>query len=131
EERRAHAIAALATQFEIEGRRIRAVHFDEHKLNRGTDEDKQSEILVWNGRIGILAALIRESDLYIGYDSSGQHIAAALGVKCIDVFAGFSSQRFVDRWRPDGRAETRVITVDTAQTTDLVQQILADVNEML
>jgi len=131
EERRAHAIAALATQFEIEGRRIRAVHFDEHKLNRGTDEDKQSEILVWNGRVGILAALIGESDLYIGYDSAGQHIAAALGVKCIDVFAGFSSQCFVDRWRPDGRAETRVITVDKTETAELVEQVLASVSEML
>jgi len=131
EKQRADAVVARATQLELDGRLIRCVEFDENRLNSGSTADQPSDILVWNGRIGILAALIRESDLYIGYDSSGQHIAAALGVKCIDVFAGFSSQRFVDRWRPDGRAETRVITVDTAQTTDLVQQILADVNEML
>ena len=48
------------------------------------------ELLAWNGRIGLLAALIGESDLYIGYDSAGQHIAAALGVSCIDVMAGFT-----------------------------------------
>ena len=131
EKQRADAVVTSATQLELDGRLIRAINFDEHRLNSETLNDVESDILVWNGRVGILAALIGESDLYIGYDSAGQHIAAALGVRCIDVFAGFSSQRFVDRWRPDGRAKTRVITVDTAQTSDLVQQIMASVNEML
>jgi ADP-heptose:LPS heptosyltransferase len=130
ERRRADAVIDRVTQLEYEGRRVRAIEYDEQRLNIGTSVDEDSEILVWNGRIGILAALIGESDLYVGYDSAGQHIAAALGIKCIDVFAGFSSQRFVDRWRPDGRAETRVIAVD-AKTTNPVEQILAYIHEML
>ena len=68
---------------------------------------------MWSGRIGLFAALISESDLYIGYDSAGQHIAAAAGVACIDVFAGFSSPRMLDRWRPAGPGASRVIAVDT------------------
>jgi len=131
ESRRADAIVVRATQIELKGRRIRAIDFDEHRLNSGHLGDEQSEILIWNGRVGVLAALIGESDLYIGYDSAGQHIAAALGVRCIDVFAGFGSQRFVDRWRPDGRAETRIITVGTTRTADLVQQVLTLFNELL
>jgi len=130
ERRRADAVIDRVTQIEYEGRRVRAIEYDEQRLNIGTSVDEDSEILVWNGRIGILAALIGESDLYVGYDSAGQHIAAALGIKCIDVFAGFSSLRFVSRWRPDGRAETRVIAVD-AKTTNPVEQILAYIREML
>ena len=32
----------------------------------------------WNGSFAAFAALIAESDLYVGYDSAGQHAAAAL-----------------------------------------------------
>ena len=71
-----------------------------------------ARLAVWRGPIGLLAALIARSDLYIGYDSAGQHIAAALGVPVIDIFAGFSSPRMIERWRPTGPAEVRVIPVD-------------------
>ena len=85
------------------------------------------DLLVWNGRIGLLAALIGESDLYIGYDSAGQHIAAALGVPCIDVMAGFSSPRMIDRWRPTGPAETRVIVARQSA----LEETLRESREML
>ena len=81
-----------------------------------------AELLVWSGRIGLLAALIGESDLYIGYDSAGQHIAAALGVDCIDVMAGFSSPRMIDRWRPTGSAETRVIVARDSALDEAISQ---------
>jgi ADP-heptose:LPS heptosyltransferase len=83
----------------------------------------------------MLAALIGESDLYIGYDSAGQHIAAALGVPCIDVFAGSSSPRMLDRWKPTGKAETRVVPVDTlAQVPDaaeVVAKVLRHADDLL
>jgi ADP-heptose:LPS heptosyltransferase len=81
---------------------------------------------VWSGRIGLLAALIAESDLYIGYDSAGQHIAAAAGVACIDVFAGFSSQRMLERWRPAGPGTSRVIAVDTINDVADARAILSE-----
>jgi ADP-heptose:LPS heptosyltransferase len=83
------------------------------------------DILIWNGRIGMLAALIAESDLYIGYDSAGQHIAAALGIPCIDVFAGYASGRTIDRWRPAGAAE--VVVVDTGKDKmagDIISEVI-------
>jgi ADP-heptose:LPS heptosyltransferase len=94
----------------------------------------EGQIIVWSGRIGLLAALISESDLYIGYDSAGQHIAAALGVPCIDVFAGFVSPRMPDRWRPTGARETRVVIVDEmtgADTNALLAGVLAHARELL
>jgi ADP-heptose:LPS heptosyltransferase len=109
ETRRADAVIKHAG----EGRELRAVELNENNLaglSRGGPID--AELMVWSGRVGMLAALISESDLYIGYDSAGQHIAAALGVPAIDLFAGFASPRMLDRWRPTGRAETRVFAVD-------------------
>ena len=126
--RRADAVIAEATHIEREGRRVHAVEINEHSLTgSASSEELEAEILVWNGRIGMLAALIGESDLYIGYDSAGQHIAAALGVKCIDVFAGFSSPRMLERWRPTGRAETRVVAVDTIRGAGDTNQVVAEV----
>ena len=47
--------------------------------------------------------MIANSDLYVGYDSAGQHAAAALGIPLISIFAGAVNDRFFERWRPDGR----------------------------
>jgi ADP-heptose:LPS heptosyltransferase len=132
---RADAVIAHATQIEREGRPVRAVEVDEqHSLQAPVVKEPDAELLVWNGRIGLLAALISESDLYIGYDSAGQHIAAALGVPCIDVFAGFSSSRMLDRWRPFGKAETRVLPIDrdnAANPGGVVADVLRHTDDLL
>jgi ADP-heptose:LPS heptosyltransferase len=113
EARRANSVIAEVTSIGRDDRRARVIEIGAHNLmDVLSSEDLGADILVWNGRIGMLAALIGESDLYIGYDSAGQHIAAALGVPCVDVFAGSNSPRMLDRWRPTGRAETLVIAVD-------------------
>ena len=133
---RANAIIGEATRIERDGRLVRAVEVDPQSVNnpRGSGSF-DAEILVWSGGIGMLGALIGECDLYIGYDSAGQHIAAALGVRGISVFAGFSSQRVLERWRPTGRSETRVVAVDTLRgggdANQVVAQVLQDAREML
>jgi ADP-heptose:LPS heptosyltransferase len=66
-------------------------------------------MITWRGEIGPFAALIAASDEYLGYDSSGQHIAAALGVPAIDIFAGNTTPIFRERWTPSGRAPVEVI----------------------
>ncbi len=133
---RADAVIAAAMRIEREGQRVRAVEINEQSLVSSSSSEKlDADILVWNGRIGMLAGLIGESSLYIGYDSAGQHIAAALDVKCIDVFAGFSSPRMLDRWRPTGRAETRLVAVDTlsgaANANEVIEAVLGHVHGML
>ena len=66
-------------------------------------------ILTWQGGIGSLAGLIAASDRYIGYDSSGQHLAAALGIPAITIFATGNSPLFAARWTPWSRGESLVI----------------------
>lgn len=114
EARRADAVLADATRTERDGRRAQVIEIGAHNLMDVLSAERlDADILVWNGRIGMLAALIGESDLYIGYDSAGQHIAAALEIPCIDVFAGSGSPRMLDRWKPRGKAETQVVPADT------------------
>jgi len=73
-------------------------------------------LLTWQGGIGRFAALIAESTAYIGYDSAGQHIAAALGVPTIDIFTGFTSPRMPERWSPHGPGSVHVLVLDAAET---------------
>ncbi|MEK6321391.1 MAG: glycosyltransferase family 9 protein [Acidobacteriota bacterium] len=131
---RADRVIAAATQIELDGRHARVVEMREQNLTSQPDK-LDAELVVWDGRIGMLAALIGQSDLYVGYDSAGQHIAAALGVPCIDVFAGFSSARMLERWRPTGKAETRVVAVETltgdVSTNAVLSRVLSDASEML
>ncbi len=129
ETRRADAVIAHARRAAAAS----VVELTERSLTETLDEHAASAALfVWDGRIGMLAALIAESDLYIGYDSAGQHIAAAAGTPCVDVFAGYSSLRMLDRWRPVGGA--RVIAVDPSRafdTGEILSATLAAAQEML
>ncbi|MBI4464005.1 MAG: hypothetical protein HY647_04810, partial [Acidobacteria bacterium] len=58
--------------------------------------------------IGAWSALVGVSDEYVGYDSAGQHIAAALGVPTLDIFTEAASPIFRERWRPTGRGIVQV-----------------------
>jgi ADP-heptose:LPS heptosyltransferase len=82
----------------------------------------------WDGSFAGFAQIIAGSQLYVGYDSAGQHVAAASGVPLITVFAGFPVPGMFDRWRPSG-VECRVVRVDSPdpiETLAKVQFALAD-----
>jgi ADP-heptose:LPS heptosyltransferase len=108
-------------------------------LNERPDAMAQPEpfsgirLLTWQGGIGRFAALIAKSTVYIGYDSAGQHIAAALGVPTIDIFTGFTSPRMPERWSPHGRGSVHVLVLDAAETYPaarldaIVDEVLAHV----
>lgn len=65
----------------------------------------------WSGSFASFAVEIQRSGLYVGYDSAGQHVAAACGVPLISVFAGEVSERMFARWRPSGPASCEVVRV--------------------
>lgn len=73
------------------------------------DQLQAADIIAWRGELGGFAALIAAGDLYTGYDSGGQHIAAALGVPVIDIFADDSIPMVTTRWTPTGPAAVHVI----------------------
>ena len=79
-----------------------------------------AEVMTWDGSLSGFAALIAVSDLYVGYDSAGGHLAAALGVPGIDVFAGAVAPRMIERWRPWGEGEVRVVVTEPGADPDAV-----------
>ena len=78
----------------------------------------------WDGSFAGFAAIIAASRLYVGYDSAGQHAAAAAGVPLVSIFAGFPSLRMFHRWRPAGN----VIRVDDPDPADVLARVRAAVH---
>jgi hypothetical protein len=104
-----------------EGRRIvestTDIRIDESSLTSCPD------LVTYQGSLGRYAALIAGCDLYLGYDSAFQHIAAALGIPVVDIFVNPPNPLFAQRWRPHSRAPVRAIV--SAATDD--RRCLADV----
>jgi len=74
-------------------------------------ESIRADLITWDGGIGAFAGLIAASDRYLGYDSAGQHIAAALEIPTQAIFVNSNSEIFAERWRPYGQAEIEVIRI--------------------
>ena len=72
------------------------------RFPQGSSRLSGCHLLTWEGEIGAFSGLIAASDEYVGYDSAGQHIAAALGIHAADIFAGPSFPVFRERWHPIG-----------------------------
>jgi ADP-heptose:LPS heptosyltransferase len=75
----------------------------------------EADVVTWDGNIGAWAGLIAASDEYIGYDSAGQHIAAALGVPVLTIFVNSCNATFARRWQPFGKGEIMVVNVEAAE----------------
>ena len=58
-------------------------------------------LIIFKGSLGALGKMIDAADCFIGYDSCGQHLAAATRTPSVIVFAGAPSARFIKRWSPD------------------------------
>jgi ADP-heptose:LPS heptosyltransferase len=77
---------------------------------------------LWEGSFAGFAAIIAGSRLYVGYDSAGQHVAAACGVPLVSVFAGFPVPRMFQRWRPVGE-HCRAIQVDRPDVPEVLEKV--------
>jgi len=78
---------------------------------------------IFTGPFAEFAALIAGSRLYVGYDSAGGHVAAASGIPLLSIFAGFASERMLQRWRPDGPGPVRVIRADGRTPADVLVEV--------
>ncbi len=81
----------------------------------------------WEGSFAGFAAIIAASRLYVGYDSAGQHVAAACGVPLVGIFAGFPAPRMFHRWRPIGERAT-VIRVDRPDPLETLERVRAAID---
>jgi ADP-heptose:LPS heptosyltransferase len=77
---------------------------------------------VWDGSFAGFAEIIAASRLYVGYDSAGQHVAAACGVPLISIFAGSPVPRMFARWRPTGEG-CHVIQVDRPDVHETLSRV--------
>src|SRR5262245_7662687 len=69
------------------------------------------DAVTWDGSLGAFAGLIAAGDRYVGYDSAGQHIAAALRIPTWTIFVNANSPTFAARWRPYGLGVIEVFEV--------------------
>ena len=66
----------------------------------------------WSGAYAPFAHAISQAKLYVGYDSAGQHVAAASATPLLSVFKGYTSERMFQRWRPYGIGRIDVVKVE-------------------
>jgi ADP-heptose:LPS heptosyltransferase len=89
------------------------------------------KLVAYRGPVAPFAALIGASDLYVGYDSAFQHVAAALGIPAIDVFVNPPNATFARRWRPHSSAPVSVIETTSTGDTDAILARIAVVHRRL
>ncbi len=114
----------LGGDFETRLIEVSGMHFETVWVDRGVGGDEARRVTAaveaglvadrvrfWEGGFAGFASIISQSDFYAGYDSAGQHAAAAAGVPLISIFAGAPSERFARRWTPAGhRNVLRILT---------------------
>ena len=93
--------------------RVRAFAGSVETLHESGDWLKSTANLhTWKGSLPGFGRWMAEADVFIGYDSAAAHLAAALAVPVIEVFAGAPSALMRKRWTPSGESPTWVIPVD-------------------
>jgi ADP-heptose:LPS heptosyltransferase len=90
----------------------------------------RDRVRYWEGGFASFASIISQCDFYAGYDSAGQHAAAAANIPLTSYFGGAPSQRFVERWSPAGNGPIRVVPIslnaETEWTLDNFESSLAE-----
>jgi hypothetical protein len=82
------------------------------------------DVRYWDGAFAPFAAAIAGSRMYVGYDSAGQHVAAACGVPLVSVFAGFPAPRMFSRWRPTGPGPIEIVRVENDDPDEVLPRTL-------
>ena len=111
-----NAAKHLDGEFEAGLLRLLGGRFDAIAIDRGLGAEEGARVdramaasgiaperfIVWNGSFAGFVSLLSRCRFYAGYDSAGQHAAAACGVPLATVFAGYANQRMLERWTPAG-----------------------------
>lgn len=82
-----------------------------------------ARIGIHEGAFASFAALIAASAFYAGYDSAGQHVAAALGVPLVCVFNGYASLRTAQRWAPGSSGPCTVILAKEKRPEEVLEEL--------
>lgn len=93
--------------------------------------NSSGNVRLWRGSFAALVANIARCRLYVGYDSAGQHAAAACGAPMVTVFAGFVSERMLARWSPWGPGPKEIIRVDKPDPEPVLARTRAAVEKLI
>ena len=108
----------LPATFEADLIRLLCARFSDVIVDEGFGVDEASrarfavadtKARLFRGSFAQFASLIGRSNCYVGYDSAGQHAAAAAGKPLLTLFAGFVSDRMYARWQPAGPGLKQVL----------------------
>jgi ADP-heptose:LPS heptosyltransferase len=105
---------------------INGINISGNKIDAIT-KYKKSRLIAWDGPLAEYCALISIADYHIGYDSSGQHIAAALGIPTVDIFVDpTNTESFINRWTPTSSARVEVLRLPQNNNVDTTVQLIID-----
>ncbi|MCP4977290.1 MAG: hypothetical protein GY931_14120, partial [Maribacter sp.] len=80
------------------------------------------DLIAFKGGIGQFAALISQSHLYLGYDSMGQHVAAALEIPELVIFNGYPTEKFSRKWHPYGKGKIDIIHAEGLSEKEVLER---------
>jgi ADP-heptose:LPS heptosyltransferase len=78
----------------------------------------------FRGSFAQFASVIAKSSCYVGYDSAGQHAAAAFGTPLLTLFKGFASDRMFARWQPAGPGPKQVLKLSGTPSIEEIRASL-------
>ncbi len=105
------------------------------RLLKDDSGSSPARLILFQGPVAEFGALLRWCRIYVGYDSLGQHLAAALNLDLITIFGGHATSLFACRWRPGGRGRIRVFEsgpgpFDARLQSDLADKVLAEARSL-
>lgn len=124
---------SLPEAFEAELVKLLCSRFADVIVDEGSGVDEASRVAralrglearTFRGSFAGFASIIAQSDCYVGYDSGGQHAAAAAGTPLLTLFKGFVSERMFARWQPTGPGPKQVLKLTSTPTLDQLKASL-------
>jgi ADP-heptose:LPS heptosyltransferase len=86
---------------------------------------KPQNVRLHEGSFASFASHIMRSKLYFGYDSAGQHVAAASGIPLVTLFAGYACESTFARWRPSGLGPIYIVKADGESAEQLTERVVS------
>ena len=117
-------------------RRIAAFRGSTSTVRKADDgRDKIADLMTFRGTPKGYGGWMCSASCFIGYDSATTHMAVALEVPTIEVFAGAPHELFGRRWTPVGEEYLNVIEVDGPAdwpwALEMIEQALSVIEERL
>lgn len=98
------------------------------RVNALVAKINQPDLLhVHDGSYASFASHIAQSHLYVGYDSAGQHVAAAAEIPLVSIFTGHVSERMFSRWRPSTKT-SHVVAVNGENRSSALDRTLSAIS---